>query len=230
VLVEPIQGEGGIRVPPDDYLPQLREICDRTGALFIVDEVQTGFGRTGKMFAVDHYGVAPDIMILAKALGGGVMPIGATMATPAIWDRVFGENPYIHTTTLGGNPLACAAAIAAVKAIRDERLPERAAVSGQRFLKGLRTIRDKYPRTIAQVRGRGLMIGIEFAHQDIGELVIFGMVSRGVIAAYTFNNPKVMRIEPPLIISDAEIDRALSVIDESVAQALSLLEGVVAEA
>jgi putrescine aminotransferase len=226
VLIEPIQGEGGVKIPPDEYLPRLREICDRSGALLIADEVQTGFGRTGRMFGVDHAGVVPDIMTFAKALGGGVMPIGAITSTKDVWDKVFGENPLIHTTTFGGNPLACAAAIAAVTTIRDQALPAKAARSGERFMAGLAAIRAKYPETIADVRGRGLLIGIEFAHQDVGEIVIFGMVQRGVIAAYTLNNPKVIRIEPPLIITDDEIDRALSVIDEAVVGAIDLLRGV----
>ena len=115
VILEPVQGEGGIQVPSPDYFPRVREICDRHGVLLIADEVQTGLGRTGKMFAVNHWDVAPDIMTLAKALGGGVMPIGATLATPAIWNKVFHENPFIHTTTFGGGEMACAAALAALE-------------------------------------------------------------------------------------------------------------------
>ena len=229
VIVEPIQGEGGVRIPPDEYLPRLREICDETGALLIVDEVQTGLGRTGRMWGVDHAGVVPDILTMAKALGGGVMPIGAFTATAEIWDKVFGTNPLIHTSTFGGNPLACVAGIAAVTAIRDQDLPARAARAGDRFMTGLRAIQAKYPQTISDVRGRGLLIGLEFTHEDIGEIVIFGMVARGVIAAYTLNNPKVIRVEPPLIITDEEIDRGLAVIDEAIAGALVLLEGVVEE-
>ena len=223
VIVEPIQGEGGIIVPPDDYLPQLRRICDETGALLILDEVQTGMGRTGAMFAADHVGVGADIMTLAKALGGGVMPIGATMATPRVWEQVFTENPLIHTSTFGGNPLACAAGIAAIETIQEEGLVRASLESGARMLAGLCEVKARYPETITEVRGRGLMIGVEFALKDAAELTINGMAQRGVIAAYTLNNPKVIRIEPPLIISEAQVDRAVNALGESAAFAAEML-------
>jgi putrescine aminotransferase len=226
VIVEPIQGEGGVHIPPDDYLPRLREICDRTGALLIVDEVQTGLGRTGKLFGCDWSGVVPDIMTLAKALGGGVMPIGAIVSTKAVWDSVFGENPLMHTTTLGGSPMACAAGLAALDVLLTENLAGNAAKMGDLLMTALRAIGKKYPGSIADVRGRGLLIGVEFAHMDLGKLVIFQMVSRGVIAAYTLNNPKVIRIEPPLIISEGDARYALQAIDESVAAAQKMLEGI----
>ncbi|MES1228078.1 MAG: aminotransferase class III-fold pyridoxal phosphate-dependent enzyme, partial [Armatimonadota bacterium] len=117
-IVEPVQGEGGIFIPPDGYLKAAREACDQAGALLIVDEVQTGLGRTGYMFGSEHDGVRPDLMPLAKCLGGGVMPIGATMGTKAVWDKVYGINPLLHTSTFGGNPLAMAAGIAALKVIK----------------------------------------------------------------------------------------------------------------
>jgi len=226
VIIEPVQGEGGIIVPPDDYLPALRRICDENGALLIVDEVQTGLGRTGSMFAAEHVGVKGDIMCLAKALGGGVMPIGATMATPAVWEKVFGENPLIHTSTFGGNPLACAAGLAAIEAIQEEGLVQASRERGDQMLSGLRKVQAEYPNAIAEVRGRGLMIGIEFAVKDVAELVINGMAQRGVIAAYTLNNPKVIRIEPPLIISEAQVNQAVNALGESVAFAVEMLEGL----
>lgn len=226
MIVEPIQGEGGIRVPSADYLPKLREICTKNGALLIVDEVQTGMGRTGRMFASEHWGVAPDIMTMAKALGGGVMPIGAMVGTAAVWDAVFSENPLMHTSTFGGNQLACRAALAAIEVTLREKLPERSARMGEIFIGGLRKIMDKYPKALMDVRGMGLMIGIEFTHEDIGELAISGLSRRGVIAAYTLNNPKVIRFEPPLIITEDEIKTVLAALDESVAESLEMLEGI----
>ncbi len=223
VILEPVQGEGGINVPSDDYFPRVREICDKRGVLLIVDEVQTGLGRTGKWFAINHWSVAPDMMILAKSLGGGVMPIGATLATAKLWDRVFRENPFIHTTTFGGNELACAAALAALEATYDEGLPARAAVNGAYFLEGLKRVQAKHPNILADARGMGLILGVEFTDSDIGKLVIGTMVHRGVIAAYTLNNPKVIRFEPPLIITRAQIDHVLEVFAAGVQDAIDLL-------
>lgn len=220
VLVEVVQGEGGVNVAPAGYLPALRELCDRHGAMLIVDEVQTGLGRTGAMFASQAEGVAPDIMTLAKALGGGIMPIGATMGTPAVWDRVFGENPLKHTSTFGGNPLACAAALATLDVIEDEGLCERAKARGDQLMKGLREIDSPL---IAEVRGRGLLVGVEFALDEVGELMITQLVPRGVVAAYTLNNPRVVRMEPPLIVSEAEVDQAVEAFAGAVRDAESLL-------
>ena len=226
VIIEPIQGEGGIRVPPDDYLPKLRDLCTKHGALLIMDEVQTGLGRTGKLFASEHWGVEPDIMTLAKSLGGGVMPIGAFIATPEIWEAVFSENPLMHTSTFGGNPLACTAALTAINVIRRDNLSERSAGLGDIFIGKLRTVQQKHPKALAEVRGMGLMIGVEFTHEDVGELVIGGLARRGVIAAYTLNNPKVIRFEPPLIITEDQIDKVVGIFDESIAEALEMLEGI----
>lgn len=227
IIVEPIQGEGGIRVPSDDYFPRLREICNKHDILLIVDEVQTGFGRTGKMFASEHWGVEPDIMTVAKALGGGVMPIGAFMGTPEVWESVFRENPLIHTSTFGGNPLACRAGIAAINATIREDLPRRAAKMGDIMIRGLKEVLVKHPKALSEVRGVGLLIGVEFTHEDIAELVIAGLAKRGVVAAYTLNNPKVIRFEPPLIITEDQVQKVLGVFDESVEEALQMLEGIV---
>jgi putrescine aminotransferase len=223
VILEPVQGEGGIQVPSPDFFPRVRAICDCHGVLLIADEVQTGLGRTGRMFGVDHWDVKPDIMTLAKALGGGVMPIGATMATAAIWDKVFRENPFIHTTTFGGGEMACAAALAALEVTVEEDLPGRAAENGAYFLQGLKRIQAEYPKILREARGLGLMLGVEFTDSDIGKLVIGTMVHRGVVAAYTLNNPKVIRFEPPLIITRAQIDQVLEVFAAGVQDAIDLL-------
>jgi putrescine aminotransferase len=226
VILEAIQGEGGIIPARPGYLAAAREICDRHGALLIVDEVQTGLGRTGALFGVDHEGVCPDIMTLAKALGGGVMPIGATIATPPIWERIFGENPLLHTSTFGGNPLACAAGLAALEVIQEENLVQWAAERGEQLLAGLRAVQEEAGGAITEVRGRGLMIGVEFAVKDVAELTINGMARRGVIAAYTLNNPKVIRLEPPLIVTAEQVDTALGAFREATLEAISLLEGL----
>ena len=226
VIIEPIQGEGGIITPPEGYLTGLRSLCDQRRVLLIVDEVQTGLGRTGRMFAVEHDNVVPDIMTLAKALGGGVMPIGATIATPQIWERAFGENPLIHTSTFGGNPLACVAGLAAIEATLDEDLCAKALIRGEQLVRGLRAVESDVPEVLTAVRGQGLMVGVEFAVKDVAELTINGMARRGVIAAYTLNNPNVIRFEPPLIVSEAEIDTAAQAFSESVREAHAMLEGL----
>lgn len=225
VILEPIQGEGGVIIPPDEYLPAAREACDRAGALLILDEVQTGFGRTGTMFACQRAGVVPDIICLAKALGGGVMPLGAFASTPEIW-AALEKNPLLHSSTLGGNPLACAAGLAALRAIQEMDLPARARRLGDRALEQLRGLQSQHPEIISEVRGRGLLIGVEFTDPDIAGLVIAGLAQRRVIAAYTLNNPQVIRIEPALTIREEELDRGLHALAESVAQAEELLTGL----
>jgi putrescine aminotransferase len=225
VILEPIQGEAGVIIPPDDYLPAVREICDASGALLILDEVQTGLGRTGALFACQHYGVTPDIMALAKALGGGVIPVGAFIARPELWE-VFRDNPLLHSSTFGGNPLACAAGVAAIDAIVGENLPQRAADLGRHALKRLAGMQEQFPAAITEVRGRGLLIGIEFSHEDIAGLVIAGLAQRRIIAAYTLNNPRVIRLEPPLVIETELLDRVLTALNDSVQHTVGLLQDV----
>lgn len=226
IILEPIQGEGGIFLPDEDYLPSLRQLCTERGALLIVDEVQTGLGRTGKMFAVEHYGVVPDIITLAKALGGGVVPSGAFSATPQIWHKAFGDNPLIHTSTFGGNPLACAAGIATLQVLQEEQLPQRAAERGEQLLAGLSDVQQEYADVVTQVRGKGLMIGVEFSNEDVAKLVIAGMTRRGVIAAYTLNNPRVIRFEPPLIVTSEQVETAVSVFAEAVQESVTGLRSL----
>ena len=223
VIVEPIQGEGGIIIPPDDYLLAVRAICDKHGALMIADEVQTGLGRTGVMFACDHYGVVPDILTTAKALGGGVMPIGAFTARPAVWDQYI-TSPFLHTSTFGGNPLACAAALAAIEVIEQDNLCSQSASKGEYLRTNLQNIAHQFPDVISEVRGKGLMIGIEFCREGIGGYIMSEMVNKGVLIAYTLNNPKVIRLEPPLIIEQQLMDQVLAAFAAAVEGAQAMLD------
>lgn len=223
IIVEPIQGEGGIILPPDEYLPALRNLCDIYGTLLIADEVQTGLGRTGAMFACDHYGVTPDILTTAKALGGGIMPISAFTARPNVWEPYI-RNPFLHTSTFGGNPLACAAALAAISVVVEEGLCQQSADKGEYFVKGLKKISADFPGVIREVRGKGLLIGVELCEEGIGGVIMSELVNQGVLVAYTLNNPKVMRIEPPLIISFDLIDQVLDAFDTSVEAAYNMLD------
>ena len=223
VIVEALQGEGGIHVPPAGYLAEIRAICDLVGAKLIVDEVQTGLGRTGTMLGCEHDGVSPDIITLAKALGGGVMPIGATLFTQEIVEAVFSRNPLAHTSTFGGNPVACAAGLAALEVIESEGLCEASRVKGERLMAGLRKVQEG-SELLAEVRGKGLMVGVEFAMDEVGELAIAQVVKRGLVAAYTLNNPRVIRFEPPLVIPEADIDEAVRIFGEAVEETEQVLQ------
>ncbi len=214
VILEPIQGEGGVNVPDDDYLPGVRALCDEFGALLILDEVQTGMGRTGAFFACDHWNVAPNVMCLAKAFGGGVMPAGAVVATEAVFSRLF-ENPFLHTTTFGGNPLACAAAIAAINVTIEEDLPARAARMGEYMLMGLRATVGGHEDLVRDVRGKGLMIALEFADDATGFRIAKHMFDNGVLVAGTLVNARVIRVEPPLVIREDQADRVFATLGEA---------------
>lgn len=234
-ITEPVQGEGGVIVPPAGCLKKTRELTEKYGALLIFDEVQTGFARTGRMFAAEHEGIQPDIMCLAKALGGGVMPIGATMATRKVWEKAYGglSKAVLHTSTFGGGARACAAGLASISKIVKEGLAERSAELGAYCLDALKTLKDRY-KLIEDVRGMGLLIGIEFkkpvsgildlltagsinkiADEYVGALVAAEMLKRHrVITVYTLNNPNVIRLEPPLLVEKEQIDYVLNALED----------------
>lgn len=205
VIIEPVQGEGGINPAPAGYMEGVRKACDERGVLMIVDEVQTGFGRTGKMFAIEHAGVSPDIMCVAKALGGGITSTAAFMGTPDVWDRLFKENPTIHTTSIV-NLAAMAAGLETLKVIEEEGLVANAEAMGKRSLQGMKAVMAEFPDMVTEVRGLGLMVGVQFAEKDFGLLTIAGLANRRIIAGYTLSNPNVIRVEPPLIINAAQVD------------------------
>jgi putrescine aminotransferase len=196
-VVEPVQGEAGAVVPPDDYLPRARELCTQYGALLIADEIQTGMGRTGKLWGVDHWKVEPDIMCLGKSIGGGVMPLSAFISTSAIWEVLI-PNPVLHSTTFGGNPIACAAGIAAITVTLEEDLPGQAAFKGDFLLKELGALQIKYPGVLCGVRGKGLLIGLEFPSDSIGYQCAGALFRRGVLVAGTYSKARSIRIEPAL--------------------------------
>ena len=193
VILEPVQGEGGVRAASPDYLRAARRICDEAGAALVFDEIQTGFCRTGRMFACERYGVTPDLLCLAKAIAGGV-PMGAVLA-----DDRMQPPPGRHGTTFGGNPLACAAALAAIRFLREQRLDERAEVLGARFLA---RVTQPQPSKVREVRQVGLMIGVELRERCQPHLK--ALAARGVLALQA--GPTVLRLLPPLVIDEAEID------------------------
>jgi putrescine aminotransferase len=222
-VVEPVQGEGGVQVPPAGYLREVREICSATGALFIADEIQTGLGRCGYRFACDRDDVVPDVMTLAKGLSGGVVPVGAFIARPDPWNRAFGQAPLLHTSTFGGSEIACAAAIAAMDALEEDRLAEAARVRGDQLLRGARAIAAEYPAVVREARGLGLLVGVELTNEGYGGWIIPEMLKRGVTAAWTLNAQRVIRLEPPLIVTEAEVDRALAALRAGIATAYEKL-------
>jgi len=204
ILVEPIRGESGIRVPPNGYLQELRKICDEKNILLIFDEIQTGFGRTGKLFACEHWGVIPDILCLAKSIAGG-LPIGVTIAKKDIMSSFkIGE----HSSTFGGSPIVCAAACAAIDVLIEEKLPERAATLGRYFKEKLEGLQTRY-RIIREVRGLGLMLGVELRF-DVLNIIIKSM-NRGILILDAGRN--VLRFLPPLVIEKEHIDRVISTLD-----------------
>ena len=224
VVMEPIQGEAGAIVPPDDFWPRLRELCDAYDVLLIADEVQTGLGRTGTLWGVDHWGVVPDIMCLAKSLGGGVMPVGAFCGTAKVWQIMMDPNPFIHTTTTGGGPLACAAAIAAINVVLEERLWEQAAEKGAYFKSQIEALARQYPAIYDKVTGKGLLIGQHFHDNNVGYRVAAGLFRRGVLVAGTLNNARVIRVEPPLLITREQIDTVLERLADTLAEVNRTLE------
>jgi putrescine aminotransferase len=224
VILEPIQGENGVILPPDGYLQAVRALCDRTGALLIVDEVQTGMGRTGTMWACEREGVVPDILTAAKGLGGGVAPVGAMVARPHLWEPLV-KHPYMHTTTFG-NRLGWAAAVATIQVIREDGLLARATAIGDRLMAGLRRLAAAAPDLIAEVRGRGCLVGVEFREADVAFLVMAGLFQRQVLGFHALNRPEVIRFAPPLVATDAQTDRVVAAFGEALDEARALLSEV----
>ncbi|WP_420545961.1 aspartate aminotransferase family protein [Nitrosopumilus sp.] len=204
VILEPIQGESGINVAPDGFLQDVRKLCDEKGILLIFDEIQAGLGRTGRLWACDHWNTAPDILCLAKGIAGGV-PMGATLVKPEILASM---NKGEHSSTFGGNPLSCAAGIAALRSITEEGLIENAEKMGNLFREGLEELKSKHTM-IREIRGKGLMIGIEmkFEIRDI----LMELINRGILMLYSGRN--ILRILPPLVISEEDITKVLHVLD-----------------
>ena len=224
IIIEPVLGEGGYIVPPPDFLPRLREITRQHGILLIADEVQTGFGRTGRMFAVMHYDVEPDILVMAKGIASG-LPLSGILARQELMAH---WKPGTHGGTYGGNVVSCAAANATLDVIQDEGLVANAAERGQQFLTGLQTLKAKY-RSIGDARGLGLMVAMEFVKPgegdgrlpdpDLTKQVQTEALARNLIVLTAGNYVNVIRIIPPLVTTADEVDLALSILDESLAAA-----------
>ncbi|MFW6387033.1 MAG: aspartate aminotransferase family protein [Bacillota bacterium] len=244
-FLEPIQGEGGIIIPPPGYLQEVRQLCDRYGVLMILDEIQSGMGRTGENFACEREGVVPDILCAAKSLGGGIVPAGACVSKKEIWDRAYGslDKALLHTSTFGGNTRTSAAVLESTRLLEEWGLASMAREKGEYLLAGLKEITPGY-ELVKEVRGCGLMIGVEFEQEEKGLLdrLSGGKVSKyvreylgamvaglllneyNILTAYTLNNPRVIRLEPPLVVKQKELDRLLEAFDDIFSSRDSLLD------
>ena len=227
IIVEPIQGEGGVIIPPEGYLKELRRIADDYGCCLIFDEIQTGMGRTGTMWRCDHEGVTPDIMTYGKASSGGVVPITGIIARPWTYEKsgvgtgtsgkMF-DNPWIlGSPTFGGNPLACAAFISTIRFMLENDIPGEMAKKGEYYMKGLAKLQEKYPTVLKDIRGAGLLICMEFPEAEVGYEVTKGLFARKVMTAGTLVNAKTVRIEPPATQSYETIDKVLEALDGAIA-------------
>ncbi|MGI0082358.1 MAG: aspartate aminotransferase family protein, partial [Nitrosopumilaceae archaeon] len=204
IIIEPIQGESGIHVAPDGFLQDVRKFCNEKGILLIFDEIQAGLGRTGKMWAGQHWDTTPDIMCLAKGIAGGV-PMGATLVRPDILASISkGE----HSSTFGGNPLSCAAGIATIQALTQDGLIENAAKMGKRFRDGLESLKEKH-KIIREIRGKGLMIGVEMKF-EVKDILLDG-IANGLLLLYSGRN--ILRLLPPLVISESDVTKTLEILD-----------------
>ena len=211
IVIEPIQGEGGYIVPEDGFLEGLREMCDRHGILFVADEIQTGTGRTGKMWAVEHWGVEPDILLTAKGIASG-MPLGAMVAKAAIMES---WSIGAHGSTYGGNPVACAAALATIELL-EGGLVENARLRGEEVMVGLQEIASRHPRLLTDVRGKGLMIGAEFESPEAAEAVQWAAFQRGLLVLEC--GKQTVRLCPPLVVSAADVSTAMHIFREAVGE------------
>ena len=216
VLAEPIQGRGGIVVPPPGWLSALRDLCDRYQVLLILDEIFTGWGRTGYWFACDAEGVVPDVLCVGKAMGGG-FPISACVVRPEVaraWGASRGEA--LHTSTFLGSPLGCAAALAAISVLEEEKLPERARSAGAYFKERLGELAARHPRHVAETRGRGLMLGLRFREKETALSLMYALLRRGLIVLPA-GPGDVLEFVPPLVIEPAQIDYAIAQMDAALA-------------
>lgn len=216
-IVEPVQAEGGCNLPPKGYLTGAQQLCNKYGALLILDEIQTGFGRTGTMFAAEHEGVKPNIVAVSKALTAGVIPMSASATSAKIWDKAYGAEDRcdLMNSTFGGNPAACAAALKALEILYRDGLVEHARQMGEYALQRLQDLKARH-KAIKEVRGLGLMLGIEFTTASASSFIISRMLNKHRIHIIWYEHrPEVLRFEPPLNVQKEEIDRAIEALDET---------------
>lgn len=223
VVVEPVLGEAGVIVPPVGYLARVQQVCRDAGAMLVLDEIQTGLGRTGRWWGGDHEGLTPDIVLVGKVLSGGVIPAAAVLATDAAY-APFDRDPFLHSSTFAGAPLACAAAGAAIEVIQGEGLVERAEYLGARLLPAVREIVQHHLEPVTRdVRGRGLMIGVEFNSPGVVGDLVLTLLEEGLLVSTSLNEDRVLRLTPPAVLSDAEVGELLRRLSRGCARVASRL-------
>jgi len=216
VLLETIPATAGILIPPSDYFPRLRGLCDRAGALLILDEVQAGLGRTGRLWAFEEWGIVPDMVVLGKGMSGGIYPLAATCYRAPL-QRFFDDNPFIHVSTFGGADIGCVAAMAMFDQITEPGFLEHVRRMADLFAQGLAAIQAKYPQFVVGTRQRGLMIGVQLTDDSYGPALTVLLGQNGVLALFANNCPSTMIIMPPLIIQPDEVAEVLLGLDRSLA-------------
>jgi acetylornithine/succinyldiaminopimelate/putrescine aminotransferase len=215
VIVETIPATAGILIPPDGYLPALRDLCTAHGALLVADEVQAGLGRAGRLWAIDEWGVKPDMMVLGKGLSAAIYPITATCYKPEIDEWLARTNPFIHVSTFGGSDLGCVAALAMLDIITQPGFMAHVQEVGERLVSGLKALHREFPALVAEVRGRGLMVGFELVEAQLGPMLTVLLAEHGTLALFANNRPSTMIVMPPLIISASEVDEVIGAFDRS---------------
>ena len=217
VIMETIPATAGMLIPPPDYFPSVRQLCDEAGVLLIIDEVQAGLARTGRLWAIDEWGVVPDIMILGKGMSGAIYPISATCYRPQL-QAFFDQDPFIHISTCGGADLGCVTCLAMLSQITEPGFLEHVRQMGQRFADGFATLKEEHPAILTEVRQRGLMIGLEMANDMCGPLMTRTLGEHGVIAIFAHLRPSALQLMPPLIIDAEEVDEVLDALDVSLGE------------
>jgi putrescine aminotransferase len=222
VFLEPVQGEGGVVIPPAGYLRDVREACDTYGALLVADEILTGMGRCGRMWAVDVEGVVPDIMLIGKGLSGGVVPVAAAVATADAY-ALINRDPLLHSSTFACSPIAMAAAESAVRAIVDEEIPARAAALGHRLLPAITQIlADRCPYLVRDIRGIGLLLAVEFHAPEVAGDFMLELLDEGVVTSHSLNASRVIRMTPPACLTDADVEFLTSAVERAAASLVKI--------
>jgi putrescine aminotransferase len=224
VIVEPIQGHAGVKLPDENYFKELRKLCDQAGALMIVDEIQTAFGRTGKFFAIEHYGVVPDIITIGKAMSGGVYPITAALYKPRLLE-FWNQHPLSHLSTFGGSDLGCVVALEVINEIEEEHLMNRAKWLGGIFEEGFEELKKKYSGLIKDFRHKGLLMAIEYHDEQTGPLMSRLLAGQGILSPYTYTSPNQMRLLPTLVLSDDEARQILEIFEVTLEECTTTLGG-----
>lgn len=223
VIFETVPATAGIIIPPDDFYPAVREICNSTGALLILDEVQAGLGRTGRLWAIDEWGVVPDILVLGKGMSGGIYPLSAVCYRAHV-DEFFRRNPFVHLTSFGGADLGCVCALAMLDEVCRPAFLDHVRTMGERFERGFAALKDAHPGIVDGWRRRGLMMAFELSDDRLGPMMTYALGRSGVIAVFSDFRPRAMQIMPPLVIQPHEVDEVL----DAMGRALSMVEDMVA--